>query len=775
MSESSEATALGSPAANTAATAHPPGSEKKAATEVDVGALCAAIGAVHDLKTPITLALASLERLVAADAGVALSDDVRAQLLQLEAIHLHLRAVTETLLDAASPQASPDSLVVEPSDLRRRLRAVVDLFRPFAARHQLAIELELPEEPVWGYVHPIKFEKICANLLSNALKFSPVGGRVAVSLHTEKRHSVLRVRDSGPGIPAAERPGLFKPFRRSTERGASGTGLGLFLVKRFVEEHQGTVEVVSAPDEAACFEVRLHAGSEHLAARQVNDPDMSRKLDLHARRHYAYACGAIASAVDASPDASGDGSSQALPPRVQRTKSGTSSTVSRRLETFRGGERVAVPPSIDVDRSSPSAFLGSALGARTFATSDYLRAHAAVLSDEKALLADAEVIVVEDHPAMRQYYTALLGEHFCVRSAAHGEQALALAREKPPDLVVSDVIMPTMGGLKLCERLRLEPEPIASVPIMLVSARESQKDLQEGLAAGANDYLKKPFHPQELAIRADMLIRNARQRRALALAHQTLSARQSEIDSDLSLARRFQRRAQSWAAEPNSAFDVAVLSEPAMAVGGDICALYALSSRELRCFIGDITDHGIQAALRVGFVQTLFDRVKRDRLTPGEVLSWLNTELTASGGLDIQLEAACIDLSLTEEGLQLSYAQAGGDLALRWLASGPDQARVHVPPTAQGAPLGIAPGLVYATGTQMLPAKGRLFAATDGLGEQRNLSGHLFETGSLDLALARAASAAESSSAIASVIDDFRRFCGPRSQGDDVTVVAVSW
>ncbi len=780
MSDSSEAEAPSRPPAVDAAVSAldgPPSAADILAKDPQTpgvdGVYRAVLGAVHDLKTPITLALASLERLVDAEVAVDLPEEARRHIVQLEAIHLHLRAVTESLLDAASPQAGRDTLIVEPADLRRRLRAVVDLFIPFATERQIAVASDLPQEPVWGYINPIQFEKICANLLSNALKFSPNGGRVTVTLHMEKRYSVLRVRDSGPGVPAEAREGLFKPFHSGPESQAAGagTGLGLFLVKRFVEAHQGSVALVSPPGEGACFEVRFRAGSDHLAARQIVDPDMSRKLDLRERRHYPHALttfvfGADETAVSPAPAAECANAQAA----EHAANAGPREIAARPRKEGAGAHWPGA-----LTRPGAGALLGGALGPQALASLDYLRAQAAVLADEKALLEDAEVIVVEDHPAMRQYYTALLGAHFCVRSAANGEQALALVREKLPDLVVSDVIMPTMGGLRLCELLRLEPEPVASVPIMLVSARESQKDLQEGLSVGANDYLKKPFHPQELALRADMLIRNARQRRALALAHQTLSARQLEIDSDLNLARRFQRRAQSWAAAPGSVFDVAVFSEPAVAVGGDICTLYAFSPRELRCFIGDITDHGIQAALRVGFVQTLFDRIKRDRVTPGEVLTWMNSELTGSGGLDIQLEAACIDLTLTENGLRLSYAQAGGDLSLRWLTRGPGGPLVQAPPAFQGAPLGIAPGLVYATGTEALPHQGRLFAGTDGLGEQRNVSGHLFETGTLDVALMRAAGATESSGAIASLLEDFRRFCGPRPQGDDVTVAFVSW
>jgi signal transduction histidine kinase len=98
------------------------------------------------------------------------------------------------------------------------------------------------------------------NLVSNALKFTPEGGRVEVRTSTTDDYVYIEVEDSGVGIPAAEQPRLFERFFRAasaTEQAIPGTGLGLAIVKAIVEAHAGRIEVVSAPGKGTTFRVEL--------------------------------------------------------------------------------------------------------------------------------------------------------------------------------------------------------------------------------------------------------------------------------------------------------------------------------------------------------------------------------------------------------------------------------------------------------------------------------------------------------------------------------------
>lgn len=130
--------------------------------------------------------------------------------------------------------------------------------------------------------------------------------------------------------------------------------------------------------------------------------------------------------------------------------------------------------------------------------------------DESEPSERALVLVVEDHAELRQHLSALLGSCYRVLTAADGETGLALARSELPDLILSDVMMPGMDGITLARRLRADPET-AAIGLLLLTARSGTAAAVEGLAAGADDYLAKPFDSTELLARLQALL--ARRRR----------------------------------------------------------------------------------------------------------------------------------------------------------------------------------------------------------------------------------------------------------------------
>jgi signal transduction histidine kinase len=126
-------------------------------------------------------------------------------------------------------------------------------------------------------------------------------------------------------------------------------------------------------------------------------------------------------------------------------------------------------------------------------------------------LARARVLVADDNADMRDYLARLLGQHWQVWLAATGIEALEIARRERPDVIVSDVMMPGLDGFGLIARLRADPE-LADTPVLLVSARAGEEARIEGLEAGADDYLVKPFAARELLTRIDSQLMRARLR-----------------------------------------------------------------------------------------------------------------------------------------------------------------------------------------------------------------------------------------------------------------------
>jgi PAS domain S-box-containing protein len=133
------------------------------------------------------------------------------------------------------------------------------------------------------------------------------------------------------------------------------------------------------------------------------------------------------------------------------------------------------------------------------------------------------VLVADDNADMRQYLARLLTDAYEVEEVADGPAALAAARERPPDLVLVDVMMPGLDGFGLLRELRAEPRT-RPVPVVLLSARAGEESRVEGLAAGADDYLVKPFSARELLARVGAHLEMARVRREAARRESELRA-----------------------------------------------------------------------------------------------------------------------------------------------------------------------------------------------------------------------------------------------------------
>ncbi len=126
-------------------------------------------------------------------------------------------------------------------------------------------------------------------------------------------------------------------------------------------------------------------------------------------------------------------------------------------------------------------------------------------SKEKATT--QKVLFVDDDALMRRIVSDRLSlQGYEVQAAVDGEEGLQFAQQKTPDIIISDVVMPKMDGFELCRRLRADPK-LAKVPIIMLTSRSQSQDKVRGLDLGADDYLTKPFDPQELEARIRALLR----------------------------------------------------------------------------------------------------------------------------------------------------------------------------------------------------------------------------------------------------------------------------
>jgi signal transduction histidine kinase len=225
----------------------------------------------HELRTPLSSVVGF---------GEFLQDEVGGPLspLQQEFVH-HIRAgarrlngLVDDLLDFAQMEAGTFRIVREWADLGACVEEAIDSLRPQAVEKGVRLESALPEGACRAYVDPARFEQVVLNLVGNALKFTPEGGVVTVTLGAHGDDWALQVSDTGIGMPAEVLPRLFDRFFQvdpSTTRRFGGTGLGLAIARAIVEAHGGHIAVTSEPGAGSTFTVLLARRAE--AAASVAD------------------------------------------------------------------------------------------------------------------------------------------------------------------------------------------------------------------------------------------------------------------------------------------------------------------------------------------------------------------------------------------------------------------------------------------------------------------------------------------------------------------------
>jgi PAS domain S-box-containing protein len=406
----------------------------------------------HEFRTPLTLMLGPLEEALVNSAAL-LPPQEREQLEMAQRNGHRLLKLVNTLLDFSRIEAGRVQASYEPTDLASFTAELASVFRSAIERAGIQLSVHCPPLPEPMYVDREMWEKIVLNLLSNAFKFT-FEGEISVSLQWETDQVALAVQDSGIGIPATEIPHLFERFHRvkgAQGRTFEGSGIGLSLVQELVHMHGGTVQVSSDLGKGSCFTVLIPTGSAHLPVDRIS---AARTL--------------VSTALGATPYLE-----EALRWVSEEIREGSAQELGRSMKD-------------ELDRPF----------------------------DAPALMphpATARLLLADDNADMRDYVKRLLSQQYEVEAVPDGLAALASARQHPPDLVLTDVMMPGLDGFGLLQALRSEPQT-RKVPIILLSARAGEEARVEGLESGADDYLIKPFSARELLARVEAALKMARLR-----------------------------------------------------------------------------------------------------------------------------------------------------------------------------------------------------------------------------------------------------------------------
>ncbi|WP_328314951.1 SpoIIE family protein phosphatase [Streptomyces sp. NBC_00442] len=370
---------------------------------------------------------------------------------ELEVIHrngLRLGKLVNTLLDFSRIEAGRMQASYEPVDLAAVTSELASVFRSAVDRAGLDFLVDCPALPEPVFIDRGMWEKVILNLLSNALKFT-FEGSIKVAVGVEDGVATVTVADSGIGVAAQEMPRLFERFHRiENARSRSNEGSGIGLA--LVKEL-----------------VALHGGEITATSVEGRGTEFTIRLPFGSAHLPADAV-------------------------VATTHPGAAPTVTE-------------PFVQEALRWLP--------GEQTTAVSGAVESVAAESPDGQVPAPDsAHVLIADDNADMREYLTRLLrGAGYRVSSVNDGLEALRAVRAHTFDLVISDVMMPHMDGLELLAELRSHPRT-ASVPVVLLSARAGQEASIEGLQAGADDYLVKPFAAADLLARVRANIALARLR-----------------------------------------------------------------------------------------------------------------------------------------------------------------------------------------------------------------------------------------------------------------------
>jgi PAS domain S-box-containing protein len=373
---------------------------------------------------------------------------------------MRLLKLVNALLDFSRIEAGRMEAVYEPVDLGALTVELASGFRSAIEKAGMELVVDCPPLTAPVYVDRQMWEKIVLNLLSNAFKYT-LQGRITLCLRQRDTAVELSVLDTGVGIPERDLPHIFERFHRV--QGAEG------------RTYEGTGIGLSLVQEL----VKLHGGSISVESEHGKGSAFTVSIPM-----------------------------------------GTAHLPEDRLAGERSPVSIALGTQVYVEEALRLLPDNESL---PDIIPDVLVTHRHEGGDpDQGSGAPARILLADDSVDMRQYVSRLLEEHYNVAAVADGREALAIVREFKPDLVLTDVMMPNMDGFALLKALRDDPET-SSLSVIMLSARAGEESRIEGLQAGADDYLVKPFSARELLARVAAHLEMARAREKAARAAKALT------------------------------------------------------------------------------------------------------------------------------------------------------------------------------------------------------------------------------------------------------------
>ncbi|MEI6429748.1 MAG: ATP-binding protein [Pseudanabaena sp. ELA607] len=390
----------------------------------------------------------------------------------------HLLDLITDILDLAKIESGNLKLQLMPSSVHELCHSSIRFVQQMASEKQIQVNVEVISPVEFISIDALRVRQMLINLLNNAVKFTPKGGRVnlIMTVNTENHYLQFQVIDTGIGIAEADIPKLFQSFVQIDSRLTrqySGTGLGLALVKRLLEAQNGSIEVSSAVGKGSCFTLTLpyqpveqnHSIKEvpQFSIESLAQIDLLR-LELENKSV----------------------NSPLTNPSVPEPSKGINShkVIATAVGIIPDGTRVVEPSAISLFDSAVDPVF--ALESLTFKETS-----SAQTDTPLVLVAEDNEINIKTFVS----YLAYVGYRFLV--ARNGLEALDMTRQYKPNIILMDIQMPNMNGLEAITQIRAIPE-LSDIPIIALTALAMPGDREQCLLAGANEYLAKPVTLKQL-------------------------------------------------------------------------------------------------------------------------------------------------------------------------------------------------------------------------------------------------------------------------------------
>ena len=366
------------------------------------------------------------------------------------------------------------------------------------------------------------------------------------------------------------------------------------------------------------------------------------------------------------------------------------------------------------------------------------------------------ILIVEDNPESRDILQARLrANNYEVITAADGEAGLALAREKHPDLILLDIMMPKMDGIEVCRRIKGDPS-LPFMPIIMVTAKADSKDVVAGLEAGGDEYLTKPVDHAALVARVKSMLR-------IKDLHDKVLEQSAQLKVQLETATKIQSLFWPKIPELGAGSHLWAVSMPARFVGGDAYDVIRMEDESWLAYVADVSDKGVPAALIMAALST---KIRSEALIQTEAAQLLGTvnnsmyNLTSEEGFFATIALARYWPSSGKMQLTL-----GGHLLPLWIVEGDIK---NLPPL-EGISLGVTPEVHYQTKEISLSPGESILFFTDGVIDAENENHELFSNERL-LEYIKNANGPPWGKGL---FDLIRQWRGNSSASDDLTILEI--